>query len=79
VRTPEHGTDEDVQHEKQDERPTPRDAEELVVAQTATGYWIVKRGEVALAGAMTRGAAERERERIVCLAGRSVRRTLVGV
>jgi hypothetical protein len=37
-------------------------ASELTVRQTATGYWTVQRGDVPLAGAMTRTAAERELE-----------------
>lgn len=35
---------------------------ELTVQRTATGYWTVQRGDVALAGAMTRQAAEHERD-----------------
>jgi hypothetical protein len=34
----------------------------LTIKQTPTGYWTVQRGKVQLAGAMTRTAAERERE-----------------
>jgi hypothetical protein len=34
----------------------------LTVKQTATGYWTVQRGGVQLAFAMTREAAERERQ-----------------
>jgi hypothetical protein len=34
----------------------------LTIKQTPTGYWTVQRGSVQLAGAMTRTAAERERE-----------------
>ena len=51
-------------------------AQDLVVAQTATGYWFVQRGGVALAGAMTRRAAEAERDMLVRLARRSVRRAM---
>jgi len=36
--------------------------ERLTVKQTATGYWVVQRGPVPLAGAVTRKAAEAERE-----------------
>jgi hypothetical protein len=69
--------DDDVQSERQDGGPARRDADELIVVQTATGYWVVQRGDVQLAGAVTRRAAERERERMRRLASRSVRRTLV--
>jgi hypothetical protein len=37
-------------------------AEQLTIKQTPTGYWTVQRGSVQLAGAMTRSAAEHERE-----------------
>jgi hypothetical protein len=67
----------DVQRERQDGGARPRDADQLVVAQTATGYWVVRRGDVQLAGAVTQRAAERERERMRRLASRSPRRTLV--
>jgi hypothetical protein len=36
--------------------------EQLTVKQTATGYWIVQRGSVQLAGALTRESAEKERD-----------------
>jgi hypothetical protein len=36
--------------------------ERLTIGQTATGYWVVKRGSVHLAGALTRKSAEAERE-----------------
>jgi len=35
---------------------------QLTIKKTPTGYWTVQRGSVQLAGAMTRSAAERERE-----------------
>jgi hypothetical protein len=38
--------------------PTPQ----LTIKQTSTGYWTVQQGGVQVAGAMTRTAAERERE-----------------
>jgi hypothetical protein len=47
----------------------------LTVRQTATGYWVVQRGGVQLAGAMTRGAAEAERDLLYRLHRRSVRRS----
>jgi len=34
--------------------------ERLTIKQTATGYWVVQRGSVHLAGALTREAAEAE-------------------
>jgi hypothetical protein len=45
--------------------------EQLTVKQTATGYWVVKRGSVELAGALTRQAAEAERELMRRLSDRS--------
>lgn len=36
--------------------------ERLTIRQTATGYWVVQRGSVQLAGAVTRKAAEAERD-----------------
>jgi hypothetical protein len=38
------------------------DEERLTIGRTATGYWVVQRGSVDLAGALTRKAAEAERE-----------------
>ncbi len=35
---------------------------QLTIKKTPTGYWTVQRGSVQLAGAMTRSAAERERD-----------------
>ena len=69
-------TENESQRHTEDEASERTAAQKLVVAQTATGYWVVKRGDVAMAGAMTERAAQRERERMVRLAGRSVRRTL---
>jgi hypothetical protein len=48
--------------------------EQLKIKQTATGYWVVERGGVQLAGAMTRSAAEAERDLLNCLGVRSARR-----
>ena len=48
--------------------------EQLTIEQTATGYWVVQQGAVHLAGAMTREAAEAERELLRRLRTRSVRR-----
>ncbi len=46
----------------------------LTIKQTATGYWTVQRGGVQLAGAMTRTAAERERDMLRRLNLSSTRR-----
>ena len=46
----------------------------LTIKQTATGYWTVQRGSVQLAGAMTRTAAERERDMLRSLSLASERR-----
>jgi hypothetical protein len=48
--------------------------ERLTVTRTATGYWVVKRGAVSLAGALTRQAAEHERDTLERLRRRSHRR-----
>lgn len=71
--------DPDVQRERQVDAPDRRDGDDLVVTQGATGYWFVQRGNVALAGAMTERSAERERERMLRLARRRVRRTVARV
>jgi hypothetical protein len=49
-------------------------AERLTVRQTATGYWVVQRGAVQLAGAVTREAAEAERALLERLRERNRRR-----
>jgi hypothetical protein len=49
--------------------------ERLTVRRTATGYWVVQRGSVSLAGALTRAAAEAERELLERLRERSRRRS----
>jgi hypothetical protein len=36
--------------------------QQLTVKQTANNYWVVERGQNAIAGALTREAAEAERE-----------------
>ncbi|HEY4915946.1 MAG TPA: hypothetical protein VIH92_03505 [Solirubrobacteraceae bacterium] len=51
-----------------------QEPEQLTIKQTATGYWTVTRGNVDLAGAMTRKGAEAERELLSRLRSRSVRR-----
>jgi hypothetical protein len=50
--------------------------ERLTIGQTATGYWVVKRGSVHLAGALTRKAAEGERELLERLRDRGRHRAL---
>jgi hypothetical protein len=49
-------------------------AQRLKIKQTATGYWVVERGAVQLAGATTRKAAEAERDLLNGLRDRSMRR-----
>jgi hypothetical protein len=46
----------------------------LAVERTPTGYWVVKRGDVTVAGASTRRAAEAERELLGRLRDRRPRR-----
>jgi hypothetical protein len=50
-------------------------AKPLTVKQNVTGYWAVECGAVHLAGAVTREAAEAERELLERLRDRSPRRT----
>jgi hypothetical protein len=38
------------------------DSEKLTVRQSASNYWVVRSGSVEIAGAVTREAAEAERE-----------------
>jgi hypothetical protein len=52
----------------------PVQSEPLTIEQTPTGYWIVQRGSVQLAGAPTRRAAEAERDLLDRLRSRSMRR-----
>jgi hypothetical protein len=49
-------------------------SEQLTISQTPTGYWTVQRGEVHLAGSMTRRGAEAERDLLMRLGSRTVRR-----
>ncbi|MGO9489559.1 MAG: hypothetical protein ACLQBB_11085 [Solirubrobacteraceae bacterium] len=49
-------------------------AARLTIKQTATGYWTVQRGGIQLAGAMTRTAAERERDLLLRLSLSHTRR-----
>lgn len=53
--------------------------ERLTVKQTATGYWVVQRGGVHLAGAVTRKGAEAERDLLERLRERSRRRAPTSV
>jgi hypothetical protein len=46
----------------------------LTIEQTRTGYWVVQRAGVSIAGAMTRKAAEGERELLRRLGDRRLRR-----
>jgi hypothetical protein len=48
----------------------------LTVRQTQTGYWTVQRGSVHVAGSMTRRGAEAERDMLVRLGRRNVRRAV---
>ncbi|HEY1834545.1 MAG TPA: hypothetical protein VGG08_08925 [Solirubrobacteraceae bacterium] len=50
-------------------------AERLTLRETHTGYWTVVRGSVQVASAMTRAAAEREREMLARLNARAPKRT----
>jgi hypothetical protein len=49
--------------------------ERLTVKRTATGYWVVQRGSVQLAGSVTRAGAEAERELLERLRDRDHRRS----
>ena len=69
----------DVQRERTEGGPERRGADQLVVTHSASGYWVVQRGDVHLAAAVTQRSAERERDRMRRLASRSVRRTLTRV
>jgi hypothetical protein len=48
--------------------------ERLRIRRTPTGYWVVQRGSVQLAGGLTRAAAEAERELLERLRARGRRR-----
>jgi hypothetical protein len=50
-------------------------ADALTIEQTPTGYWTVQRDGRHLAGSMTRRGAEAERDLMLRLSRRSVRRT----
>ena len=53
-------------------------ATQLEIRQTATGYWTVQREGRHVTGAMTRHAAEAERDLMLRLRSRTVRRNAVG-
>jgi hypothetical protein len=53
-------------------------ASEFEIRQTATGYWTVQREGRHVTGAMTRSAAEAERDLMLRLRSRTVRRSVVG-
>jgi len=53
-------------------------ASQLEIRQTATGYWTVQREGRHVTGAMTRRAAEAERDLMLRLRSRTVRRNAVG-
>jgi hypothetical protein len=54
-------------------------SEQLTIRQTPTGYWTVQRGGVHVAGSTTRRGAEAERELMMRLARRSIRRAATRV
>ncbi len=61
----------------ENEHPTPNrpsGADALTIERTLTGCWTVCRGEVEVAFAMTRSAAEHERETLTRLSRSSERR-----
>jgi hypothetical protein len=65
-------------HTTTEQRTDPAQAQaeqQLTIAQTATGYWSVQRGGKHVAGAMTQHAAEAERDLMLRLRRRNVRRT----
>ncbi len=49
-------------------------SQQLTIRQTPTGYWTVQRGDVHLAGSMTKRGAEAERDLMLRLGRRAVRR-----
>lgn len=61
-------------HDHTTDTRTDRPKHSLTIRQTAAGYWSVQRGSVQLAFAMTREAAEHERETLLRLSRCSERR-----
>jgi len=53
-----------------------RQAEQLTIRQTPTGYWSVQRGATHITGAMTRKGAEAERELLKRLGTHKNRRSV---
>jgi hypothetical protein len=51
-------------------------SDRLTVRQTQSGYWTVQRGSVHVAGSMTRRGAEAERDMLLRLGRRTVRRAV---
>ncbi len=47
----------------------------LTIKRTATGWWTVQRGDVHVAGSTTRRGAEAERDLMMRLSQRTIRRT----
>jgi hypothetical protein len=66
--------DDDTNMTSQDHSGTAA-ADALTIEQTPTGYWTVQREGRHLAGSMTRRGAEAERDLMLRLSRRSVRRT----
>jgi hypothetical protein len=66
--------DETITGQRNDPAQAPAE-QQLTIAQTATGYWSVARGGTHVAGAMTKPAAERERDLMMRLRRRNSRRT----
>jgi hypothetical protein len=54
-------------------------AQRLTIRQTKTGYWTVQREGRDVAGSMTRRGAEAERDLMLRLSRRTVRRTAVPI
>jgi hypothetical protein len=62
--------DDPSRHDSRDRTDKP-----LTIRQTATGYWTVQREGKDVAGSMTQRGAEAERDLMLRLSRRSVRRT----
>ncbi|HEX3511527.1 MAG TPA: hypothetical protein VHT27_10575 [Solirubrobacteraceae bacterium] len=66
----------DDQHGNSTDQPIQAAVESsLTIRQTATGYWTVQRAGRDVAGSMTRRGAEAERDLVLRLGRRTVRRT----
>jgi hypothetical protein len=64
----------DMTHGPATDAPRAEPRKSLTIKQTSTGYWAVQRGSVQVAFAMTREAAEHERETLQRLSLCSTRR-----